>query len=328
MARANQRQPGSLHDVRLDELQEAQVPGEVIDDHRQDRDAAGSVDRVPAGRAAGLAGGGEGHGAECRAKRSRRHPGAGRGVAPATSRAISGGVTRADAIASLRDLVGSSRSVVGFTGAGHLDRKRRARTSARPARPGCATSRSHSRPSSAASRRAARPGGASSPWTTSTGTRGPSRGHHALAALVADGKMPAVITQNIDGLHQASGVAGGEDRRAARQRDLRGLPVLRAAPRARPASGRASRRRASRPSCEACGGIVKSATISFGQTMPEEADAPRAGARARPATSSSRSARRSSSIRPRPSRPSRSATGRGSSSSTASRRTSTRWPTS
>src|SRR3712207_2991349 len=32
----------------------------------------------------------------------------------------------------------------------------------------------------------------------------PSRGHMALGSLVAQGKMPAVITQNIDGLHQAS----------------------------------------------------------------------------------------------------------------------------
>src|SRR5919107_5764364 len=34
----------------------------------------------------------------------------------------------------------------------------------------------------------------------------PSRGHLALASLVAQGKMPAVITQNIDGLHHESGV--------------------------------------------------------------------------------------------------------------------------
>src|SRR5919205_501051 len=35
----------------------------------------------------------------------------------------------------------------------------------------------------------------------------PSRGHLALASLVASGRMPAVITQNIDGLQQASGLA-------------------------------------------------------------------------------------------------------------------------
>src|ERR687889_1640098 len=34
----------------------------------------------------------------------------------------------------------------------------------------------------------------------------PSRGHLALASLVAQGKMPAVITQNIDGLHYESGI--------------------------------------------------------------------------------------------------------------------------
>src|ERR671932_771268 len=34
----------------------------------------------------------------------------------------------------------------------------------------------------------------------------PSRGHRALASLVAQGKMPAVITQNIDGLHHQSGI--------------------------------------------------------------------------------------------------------------------------
>ena len=34
----------------------------------------------------------------------------------------------------------------------------------------------------------------------------PNAGHRALASLVAQGKMSAVITQNIDGLHQASGI--------------------------------------------------------------------------------------------------------------------------
>jgi NAD-dependent SIR2 family protein deacetylase len=34
----------------------------------------------------------------------------------------------------------------------------------------------------------------------------PNAGHRALARLVEQGKMPAIVTQNIDGLHQASGV--------------------------------------------------------------------------------------------------------------------------
>jgi NAD-dependent deacetylase len=98
----------------------------------------------------------------------------------------------------------------------------------------------------------------------------PSRGHLALASLVRAGRMPAVITQNIDGLHQEAGVP------AAKVIELHGngtyatclscgcryeLPWVRAR---LEASGEA-------PACEACGGIVKSATISFGQAMPEAA---------------------------------------------------------
>src|SRR6202047_3499896 len=36
----------------------------------------------------------------------------------------------------------------------------------------------------------------------------PGRGHRALASLYKAGKIPAIVTQNIDNLHQASGVAG------------------------------------------------------------------------------------------------------------------------
>jgi NAD-dependent deacetylase len=98
----------------------------------------------------------------------------------------------------------------------------------------------------------------------------PSRGHRALAALLAAGKMPAVITQNIDGLHQASGVPGdrvvelhGNGTYAKclsceRRYELEWV-------RARfEAAGEA-------PSCASCGGLVKSATISFGQAMPAAA---------------------------------------------------------
>lgn len=97
---------------------------------------------------------------------------------------------------------------------------------------------------------------------------GPSRGHRALAALVATGAMPAVITQNIDGLHQAAGVP------AERVIELHGNGTYAAClscglrhelawvrPRFE-ATGEP-------PDCPACGGIVKSATISFGQAMPE-----------------------------------------------------------
>src|SRR5262245_7228258 len=38
----------------------------------------------------------------------------------------------------------------------------------------------------------------------------PGRGHRALASLYRAGKVPALITQNIDNLHQASGIAAGD----------------------------------------------------------------------------------------------------------------------
>ncbi|TDR93287.1 SIR2 family NAD-dependent protein deacylase [Enterovirga rhinocerotis] len=98
----------------------------------------------------------------------------------------------------------------------------------------------------------------------------PGRGHAALARLVHRGLSPGVITQNIDGLHQDSGLADDEIVElhgngtyatclgCGRRHEL-------AAIRAEfEASGRA-------PRCVACGEPVKSATISFGQAMPEAA---------------------------------------------------------
>ncbi len=56
----------------------------------------------------------------------------------------------------------------------------------------------------------------------------PNAGHRALARLVEDGKLIAIITQNIDGLHQTSGVPDEQGDRAARQRDVRSLPRVQA----------------------------------------------------------------------------------------------------
>ena len=98
----------------------------------------------------------------------------------------------------------------------------------------------------------------------------PGRGHHALADLVRSGRLTGIITQNIEGLHQASGVP------ADRIVELHGngtyavcldcgLPYALAPLRERfEAEGTA-------PICASCGGIVKSATIAFGQSMPEPA---------------------------------------------------------
>jgi NAD-dependent deacetylase len=98
----------------------------------------------------------------------------------------------------------------------------------------------------------------------------PNRGHRAVAALVNRGKASAVITQNIDGLHQASGVPAdrvielhGNTTYAhcldcARRYELQDIRV-------------AFERTGEAPCCDDCGGFVKTATISFGQSMPPAA---------------------------------------------------------
>ncbi len=95
----------------------------------------------------------------------------------------------------------------------------------------------------------------------------PNAGHRALAALEAAGKLTAVITQNIDGLHQDAGSRrvlelhgtsrhcvclkcdGRYDPDLVQQRLESGVEV---------------------PLCDKCGGLLKSATISFGQQLPQD----------------------------------------------------------
>ncbi|MEK9678431.1 MAG: Sir2 family NAD-dependent protein deacetylase [Rhodospirillaceae bacterium] len=96
----------------------------------------------------------------------------------------------------------------------------------------------------------------------------PNAGHLAVAKLVIQGKVRKVITQNIDGLHQAAGVPDdaiieihGNTTYAAcldckKRYELEPIKV------AFEADG-------TLPVCEDCGGHVKTATISFGQPMPE-----------------------------------------------------------
>ncbi len=98
----------------------------------------------------------------------------------------------------------------------------------------------------------------------------PNEGHFTIARLVDAGKVSHVITQNVDNLHQDAGVpahqvielhgnAGYATCLVCGLRhelaDLRG-PFL---------------EQGALPACRTCGGIVKSATISFGQPMPVEA---------------------------------------------------------
>ena len=97
----------------------------------------------------------------------------------------------------------------------------------------------------------------------------PGRGHNALARLAAQGRLLAAITQNIDGLHQASGL-GAEDVIELHGNGTRAqcLDCLR--PYALAPIRAAFEQHATLPRC-ACGGIIKSATVSFGQAMPQEA---------------------------------------------------------
>jgi NAD-dependent deacetylase len=98
----------------------------------------------------------------------------------------------------------------------------------------------------------------------------PGRGHRALASLYRAGKVPGLITQNIDNLHQLSGIAARD------VIELHGnttyATCLNCAERYELSwvkeKFEASGRRA--PDC-ACGGYIKTATISFGQTMPSDA---------------------------------------------------------
>jgi NAD-dependent deacetylase len=98
----------------------------------------------------------------------------------------------------------------------------------------------------------------------------PGRGHRALASLYRAGKVPGLITQNIDNLHQASGIAA-EDVVELHGNTTYAL-CLDCAERYELAWVREKFEAAGQqaPDC-ACGGAIKTATVSFGQAMPVEA---------------------------------------------------------
>ena len=96
----------------------------------------------------------------------------------------------------------------------------------------------------------------------------PNAGHRALAKLAEQGLLSAVITQNIDGLHQRSGIPDSKvielhgNATYATCLDCGHRHELVPIREAFLGEGRL-------PLCEKCDGIVKTATISFGQAMPE-----------------------------------------------------------
>jgi NAD-dependent deacetylase len=89
-----------------------------------------------------------------------------------------------------------------------------------------------------------------------------------LAQLVEQGKMSAVITQNIDGLHQASGIP--DDKVIELHGNTTYALCLDCRRRYELAWVREIFADGERlPVCADCGGHIKTATISFGQSMPE-----------------------------------------------------------
>ena len=101
----------------------------------------------------------------------------------------------------------------------------------------------------------------------------PNSGHLAVAKLVDMGKVSFVITQNVDGLHQKSGIADervielhGNATYASclachKRYELEDIRSIFA--------GEELEEAEIVPYCLECGGMIKTATISFGQAMPE-----------------------------------------------------------
>ncbi|MFZ5929657.1 MAG: SIR2 family NAD-dependent protein deacylase [Pseudomonadota bacterium] len=96
----------------------------------------------------------------------------------------------------------------------------------------------------------------------------PNRGHLAVAQLVRRGLVSHIITQNIDNLHQDSGVpdervielhGNNSYARCLGCHERYEIDPIR----------EAFTRDETLPVCDQCGGMIKTATISFGQSMPE-----------------------------------------------------------
>jgi NAD-dependent deacetylase len=101
---------------------------------------------------------------------------------------------------------------------------------------------------------------------TQASERKPNAGHHALVKLERRARLNVLVTQNVDGLHQA---AGSDPTRVVEiHGTLHEVECLSCAERApmrraldRVVAGEED------PACRSCGGILKSATISFGQGL-------------------------------------------------------------
>ena len=97
----------------------------------------------------------------------------------------------------------------------------------------------------------------------------PNRGHRAVAALVQGGLVTSVLTQNVDGLHQASGIA--PEKIVELHGNATYARCLDCGQRYELDEIRTRFEVAEVPPiCQQCDGMVKTATISFGQAMPQQ----------------------------------------------------------
>ena len=95
----------------------------------------------------------------------------------------------------------------------------------------------------------------------------PNKGHLAVAKLVQRGKVSSVITQNVDGLHQLSGVP--DDKVIELHGNTTYAACLNCGKRYELEDIRkVFDKDETLPVCDHCSGIIKTATISFGQAMP------------------------------------------------------------
>jgi len=98
----------------------------------------------------------------------------------------------------------------------------------------------------------------------------PNRGHLAVAKLIQIGTVSTVITQNIDGLHQLSGIP--DEQVIELHGNATYAACLECGTRYELSDIHEIFQDNERlPLCDQCGGIIKTATISFGQSMPLEA---------------------------------------------------------
>jgi NAD-dependent deacetylase len=97
-------------------------------------------------------------------------------------------------------------------------------------------------------------------------TAKPNAGHQALVRLEKAGKLDTLVTQNIDGLHQ---LAGSSKERVVEIHGTVHDVICMSCGERGPMTAALERVRAGEvdPPCKSCGGILKSATISFGQSL-------------------------------------------------------------